>query len=164
MKEKLKFMKMKKGKNSFFIILILCLFNCKEPKPMNSLEKFHWLLGNWEAEMKEGPFTETWTSKVDYFEGKSELKQDGQVIFSEKIELKFIKDTLNYVVIFNENGKENKVFFKATTVKDSLLIFENPKNDFPKKIKYQLISKDKIKASIHGADNKSEVFDFSKEK
>jgi hypothetical protein len=85
------------------------------------------------------------------------------LFFSEKIELKFIKDTLNYVVIFNDNEKENKVFFKATTVKDSLLIFENPKNDFPKTIKYQRLGKDKIKATILGDNNQSETFDFSRE-
>jgi Domain of unknown function (DUF6265) len=160
MKEKLKFMKMKKMKTKFtLLILSFCFLACEK---QNDIKNHNWLLGTWNASMDGNPFTETWTSKDDYFEGKSELKQDGQVIFSEKIELKFIQDTLNYVVIFNDNGKENKVLFKATTVKDSLLIFENPKNDFPKKIKYELISKDKIKASIHGDDNKSEVFDFSR--
>ena len=150
-----------KKMNSKIIVftIILCFLSCNQKK-----ESHHhrWLLGTWNAAMKEGTFTETWTAKENYFEGKSELKQAGKIIFSEKIELKFIEDTLNYVVIFNDNGSEKKVFFKAKTIKDSLLIFENPKNDFPKIIKYQLISKNRIKASIHGDNNKSEFFDFYK--
>ena len=127
------------------------------------MKQFNWLLGNWKAPMEEGIFTEKWTNNDTLFIGKSELTQDKKVVFSEKIELKFIKDTLNYVVIFNENGKENTVFFKATTVKDSLLIFENPKNDFPKIIKYQRLEEDKIKATILGDNNQSETFNFSRE-
>ncbi len=147
--------------NSKIIVftIILCFLSCNQKKESHLPR---WLLGTWNATMKEGKFTETWNVKENYFEGKSKLNQAGKIIFSEKIKLKYIKDTLNYIVIFNDNGIEKKVFFKAKTIKDSLLIFENSKNDFPKIIKYQFISNNRIKASIHGDNNNSEYFDFYK--
>jgi hypothetical protein len=55
-----------------------CFLACKK---QNDIYSHKWLLGTWNASMKKCPFTETWSSKDDYFEGKSELKQEGQVVF-----------------------------------------------------------------------------------
>jgi hypothetical protein len=153
-------MKMKKGKISFLILLIFCLFNCKEPKPKNSLENFHWLLGNWNTKKNEGIFTENWAKRKGMLFGNSILRENDLVSFREKIILKYVKDTLNYIVVFER--QYDSTYFKATTIKDSLLIFENPKNDFPKVIKYQLITKDKMVATISGDNYPSETFNFSK--
>jgi Domain of unknown function (DUF6265) len=157
---------MKKTQFCIFIFIVFCFCNCKEELPnnqkntQNSLEQFHWLLGNWKVIKKDGEYTENWSKRKKTLFGCSFLRQNFRLTFKEMIVLKYVNDTLNYVVTFD--NQRDSTFFKATTVKDSILIFENPKNDFPKKIKYELISKDKIKASIHGDDNKSETFDFSR--
>ena len=40
--------------------------------------------------------------------------------------------------------------FTATTVNDSLLVFENPTHDFPQEIRYRKVNADSFVASIAG--------------
>ncbi len=127
----------------------------------NSLEQFHWLLGKWKTKIKDGELKEIWSDRKNMLFGNAFLRQNDRITFREKIALMYINDTLNYIVTFEK--RYDSTYFKATTINDSLLIFENPKNDFPKIIKYQRLEEDKIKATISGDNNQSETFNFYRE-
>jgi hypothetical protein len=119
------------------------------------------LLGKWKTKIKDGELKEIWSDRKNMLFGNAFLRQNDRITFREKIALMYINDTLNYIVTFEK--RYDSTYFKATTINDSLLIFENPKNDFPKIIKYQRLEEDKIKATISGDNNQSETFNFYRE-
>lgn len=113
----------------------------------NKRQKPSFLIGNWiRLNDKEGSKTyETWNTN---FKGIGYTKQGQKTSFEEILSIVTIKDTLYLKV---EGVNETATLFKFTEQTDTSFVCENPKNKFPKKIKYYL-ENEQLKAIVSADD------------
>lgn len=142
---------------SFSVIAFFLLVSCKketktETITYEKLSKVDWLIGEWEHTSSEGFFSEKWKIKNDStYLGNSFFIIEGDTVFSEEVSLiQQGRDVLYIVNITSESSEQQPTEFKLTSSSENQLVFENPENDFPKKITYNLIHKDSIYAEISG--------------
>ena len=137
-------------------------------KDYEELNKATWLLGNWEYSDSIGKLTENWKMEDDStFVGNSYFVLDNKkdTIHTESMQLQEAKEHLIYLATVKGQNNEDSVPFQLTINEDSLLVFENPKHDYPQKIQYELLRNSGIKASVFGKlkEKKTiEVYNFTK--
>lgn len=145
-------------KTILILALIISLSSCKKHDAngklivFEELYKANWLLGNWEKTDSLGTLQEIWKIQNDStLIGKSYYIQNKKdTIHNETIELMQNGKLLIYsATIIGENNNE-PVAFQLTKDYDSLLVFENPKHDYPQKITYQLKKDKSILATVSG--------------
>ncbi len=143
----------------FFSINIIA---CQE-KPQN-LSQYKWLLGHWIAKDKAGKYHEKWYEQDDTkFYGEAWLINEGDTLFSEKLSLELINDTLFYLAKF-PNGYLAK--FRSDTIGKGYFQLHLPENDFPSIIRYEKMSQNEFVAILKGeenGDNKTEVLEFERQ-
>jgi len=150
---------MKKLNTFFFITIVVTFASCnkydangKLIKEYEELNKAEWLLGNWEKKDSLGTLTESWQTLDDStYVGQSyyvTAKKD--TVHKETIELMQKGEFLIYsATVKGENNDEATPFqFKEET--DSLLVFENPKHDYPQRIRYQLNIDNSVFITVSG--------------
>ncbi|HAP68704.1 MAG TPA: hypothetical protein DCR04_03095 [Flavobacteriales bacterium] len=117
-------------------ISILLAFNLTISYSLGqSLDELNWILGEWE--MVEGPSTttETWKVKDDStFVGTGITMLDNKIVFQEELSIKYRNGDLSYVAILSDKTAH----FLLTEFSNQTAVFEDPKNDFPSKIVYEL--------------------------
>ena len=146
----------------FLLILILLFFSIGLISRIHSykykMSSFKWMIGSWKMETKRGAILETWISSNDStLSGESiRINLTGGTDLLEKIQL--VSRNKEYFYIPTAQGQnENKpVKFKITSFSDSGFVAENPAHDFPKRISYNLMSKDSIHAFIDGGPSMPE--------
>jgi len=100
-----------------------------------SLDELNWILGEWK--MIEGPSTttETWEVKDDStFIGTGITMLDNKIVFQEELSIEYRNGELSYVAILSDKTAH----FLLTESSHQTAVFEDPKNDFPSKIVYEL--------------------------
>ena len=135
----------------FIISAISALFlvSCQ-----SEINKAEWLIGNWEHTSSEGKFTEKWTKKDrKTLLGNSYFVIENDTVFSERVNLVQKGKDLFYIVEITTEPNAEVTEFKLTSSSENQLVFENPENDFPKKITYNRIHNDSIFAEISGGGN-----------
>lgn len=149
-----------KNTNAFLVILALLLLqscnkydaNGKLIKEYEQIDKASWLLGNWEKKDSLGALTESWQTLDDStFVGQSFFvtpKKD--TVHKETIELMQNEDFLIYTATVKGENNGEPTRFQLTENADSLLVFENPKHDYPQKIRYELNIDKSIFVTISG--------------
>ncbi|MGE4346448.1 MAG: DUF6265 family protein [Flavobacteriaceae bacterium] len=140
---------------SISVVALLLLVSCKKENQVEyeKLAKAEWLLGNWQHNSSDGLFSEKWNVKNDStFLGNSSFVIEGKVVFSEEVNLVQRGKDLFYAVKITSEPYE-PTEFKLTSSSENKLVFENPENDFPKKITYNRIHNDSIYAEISGGGN-----------
>ncbi|WP_395043114.1 DUF6265 family protein [Flavobacterium sp.] len=163
--------------NNFRIIIavlsIIVLQSCNKYdangrliKEYEELDKAKFLLGDWEKTDSIGTLIENWKTENDStFLGKSFFVINKDTIRRESIEMMQDKEHLLYTsTIIGENNDE-PIPYQMTQSTDSLLVFENPKYDYPKKITYKLTGEKRITATISGilkGKNSSESYQLAK--
>ncbi|MCE3294878.1 MAG: hypothetical protein K0R65_592 [Crocinitomicaceae bacterium] len=140
----------------------------KETKVYSELEKAAWFLGNWENNFPEGGITESWEQANDStYTGRSLVVIGKDTVSSETLRLEEQNGKLMYIPTVSDQNGGREVVFTLTKNNGKMLVFENPKHDFPQKITYTRISGDSIVAEISGTmDGKpaSEQFPMSRKK
>lgn len=135
------------------LILLLALFHtaCFKSNEKSKITTADWLPGNWENKSKEGDFIENWTKVNDsIYNGESFFIKGKDTLHFEKIQLIQKKEDLLYIsTIKGQNNDKPITFIKKDTVAKQLF-FENPNNDYPKKITYNPISSTVIIIEISG--------------
>jgi hypothetical protein len=150
---------MKKISISLFATLLVILVSCNKHdaagrliKDYDELEKANWLLGEWEKTDSLGTLKENWQSFDDStFVGQSYYiinKKD--TVHNEQIQLIEDNEHLIYSATVKGENNDEPIPFQMTTDEDSLLVFENPKHDFPQKIEYKLMKDNSLVAKISG--------------
>ena len=136
------------------ILFMLTLYNAYGQN--SDLRQVEFLIGTWKMEGKES--YESWEKKDDILTGLSYKIENKQKTISEKIEIKMVGDQIIYApTVFDQNdGKA--ILFKLESFEQSLFSFENPAHDFPKKIQYQILSKNELYVSVLG--EKDEGFSY----
>lgn len=151
-----------------FIVFLYCIFtftscnkydvNGKLIKEYEELDKAKWILGNWEKKDSLGTLTESWQTLNDStFSGESYyITSNKDTVHKETIELIQNSDFLLYNATVKGENNDGTITFQMTESTDSLLVFENPKHDYPQKIRYQLNKDNSIIATVSGKQNGKE--------
>ena len=128
-----------------FICSFLLIISCKTEKEKEKKPSF--LIGNWiRINDKVGSKTyENWNTN---FTGLGYTLKGKDTTFKEIVSIVSVNDTLFLKV---ESVNETPTLFKFTQQTDTSFICENPKNEFPKKIKYYLENK-QLKAVVSNDD------------
>lgn len=148
-------------KSHFIVVLFAVLFlhsckkydaNGKEIKEYEELSKANFLLGEWEKKDSIGVLKENWIAIDDStFTGTSFfIINEKDTIHRESMELMQEGDYLIYRTTIKGENKDESVPFQKMDEKDSLLVFTNPKHEYPNKITYQLNKDKSVKTTISG--------------
>lgn len=124
-------------------------------KDYEELEKANWMIGEWEQSDSLGTLKESWKVLDDStFEGNSfYIINKNDTVHNEKIKLMQEGEYLIYTATIEGQNNNLPVSFQMTKDEDSLLVFENPKHDFPQKIEYKLQKNNILTATISGKQN-----------
>lgn len=133
------------------LIIILTLASCQKSKEVTKIVGTDWLLGKWMNKSEDGKLLETWTKVNDsLFIGESYFIKEKDTLHSEKIELKQKGENLLYVSTIKGQNNDKPITFVHKPENEKQLVFENPKNQYPKKIAYKRIAKDRLIIEISG--------------
>ncbi len=118
----------------------------------SNLEKFFWLIGQWEGIHGNGIYHEEW-QKQDEFElkGKAYMILKGEIKNVEKLRIHSDETGTYYTADVSHNPAP--VSFKLTSQSGNIFIFENPEHDFPQKITYSRQENDSLLATVEAAKN-----------
>ncbi len=140
-------------KITLILILILSFTSCKksEDKKKEKIKSAEWLIGNWENNNQMGKLSESWKKINDsLFQAKSYFTKDTDTLHFETISLQQIGEDLNYNSTIKGQNNDKLISFKLIAETENQLVFENPKQDYPRKITYNKITKDSIQIIISG--------------
>lgn len=146
------------------IIVSLIMFSCNDDnfKSKDSLNLKEKLAGNWIAKAFTGELHEKWVLEKGWMQEQSYYIENNDTSYSaisriEKIE----NDIILFSVIKNSNPK----IFKAISVEENEIVFENKDYKNPYQVKYEFLNKNNFKRTIIGLENDSLViyeFNFKK--
>jgi len=139
-------------KNAIYIlVVILTLTSCQKSKEVSKIVGTDWLIGKWENKSKEGNLLETWKKVNDsLFIGESYFIKEKDTLHSEKMELKQKGDNLFYISTIKGQNDDKPITFLHNIEIEKQLVFENPKNEYPRKIVYKPNTKDRIFIEVSG--------------
>jgi len=153
---------MKKILFSSVILVLLVSVSCNKYdtngnviKDYEELAKANWMLGEWEKTDSLGTLKEIWERLDDStFVGLSYYIQNKKdTLHNEQVELMQNGEHLIYTVTIKGENNNSPIPFQLTKDEDSLLVFENPKHDYPQKIQYKLMKNASLVATISGKQN-----------
>jgi hypothetical protein len=146
--------------------MLLSLQSCKKYDAFGNEIKFlelykaNWLLGDWEVKDSTGILKESWKSIDDStYTGQSLYIKDKDTIHFETMQLMQDGDFLIYTTTIKGENHNRPNSFELIEDKDSLLVFENKKIDYPNKIRYQREIDNNIQVIVFGKQNGKETSD-----
>jgi hypothetical protein len=138
--------------------VLLCLACKKEVK--HDLKVFR---GQWEELKKEYTTKEIWKSEYKDLKGFGFVLVGKDTVFKEQIQIKAIYGEWYYIVRLND--AKNEEYFKLKNTQKNEWIFENPKNDFPQKIRYKFQKSIWMHVILEGKEqkeNKKVIYKFKR--
>jgi Domain of unknown function (DUF6265) len=124
-------------KIAILFVLVLALTSCKKSKNTTKIVVADWLPGKWENKTSDGNLLEIWKKTNDsVYEGQSFFIKGKDTLHFEEIQLKQKGENLLYVSNIRGQNNDEPVTFLHNLEIEKQLVFENPKNDYPKKIIY----------------------------
>jgi phosphatidylserine/phosphatidylglycerophosphate/cardiolipin synthase-like enzyme len=133
------------------LLILLFFASCQKSKEVSKIVGADWLLGKWENKSGNGNLLETWKKANDsIFIGESYFIKGEDTLHSEQIKLEQKGEQLSYITTIKGQDNDKPVTFLHNTEIVKQLVFENPANDYPKKIIYSQISKDRMIIQISG--------------
>jgi hypothetical protein len=113
-----------------------------------TIDRASWLIGCWEARRATGVVQEAWLSPFGgVMQNVGRTTRNGQFLEGEMVLLRALADTLIYEAAPTGQARTR---FRSTTISDTVLVFENPAHDFPKKVGYRAEGADSLHAWIEG--------------
>ncbi len=153
---------MKKINLSIFAILLLSIVSCNKYdangnviKSYEELEKANWMLGEWEKTDSLGTLREIWERLDDstYIGLSYYIQNKKDTLHNEQVELMQNGEHLIYSATIKGENNDSPIPFQMTKDEDSLLVFENPKHEYPQKIQYKLKKNGSLVATVSGKQN-----------
>jgi Domain of unknown function (DUF6265) len=146
------------------VVYLLMAMNSED-----SMERFNWLLGDWQMERKSGIMTESWKKINDSsYEGESYItSKAGENKTLEEMQLIYRQKKYYFISAVPGQNKERPVSFIINPISYGQFLAENPQHDFPKRISYQYMKPDSLHAWIDGGPANVEQrvdFYFSRKK
>jgi hypothetical protein len=134
------------------LLLLTILAACN-----SSSSRLDFLEGTWMNE--DNNQFEVWEklSKISY-SGYAYTLEDGNKKISERLLIKIKEGETILEATVPDQNKGNTITFTLNPEIDSILSFENPTHDFPKKIQYKKINENNIEVKVIGKND--EGFSF----
>lgn len=128
--------------------LIIILLITIPSLSFSQTKEFGWLAGTWKIKNKST--FEVWKVSSDkkIMEGISYRVKGADTVVTEKLRIRKQNDVFYYSS--DIAGDQPEIDFKITTHGANGFSSENPQHDFPKIIRYQLLSPTSMKAEIAG--------------
>jgi hypothetical protein len=150
---------MRKINFSIIAILLFSIISCNKYdangnliKDYEELEKANWMLGEWEKTDSLGTLKEIWERLDDStFIGLSYyIQNEKDTLHNEQVEMMQDGEHLIYTTTIKGENNDLPVQFQMTSDEDSLLVFENPKQEYPQKIEYRLLKNKNLNTKVSG--------------
>ena len=133
------------------LVILLSIISCKKSKEISKIVDTDWLLGKWENKSPDGNLLEIWTKVNDsLFIGESYFIKGKDTLHFEKIQMKQKNENLFYITTVKGQNNDKPITFKHNIEIEKQLVFENPKSEYPRKIVYKPIAKDRIFIEVSG--------------
>ncbi|MEP6673513.1 MAG: DUF6265 family protein [Ferruginibacter sp.] len=145
-------------KRTVFVILILIGLSAFIHRYQNgdTFSQLYALEGTWKMETKKGILLEEWKLvHKDYMQSRGCFIKGTDTTVNEKVALENKTDGIFYTSTVEEQNNKQPVPFRLTSSENKIFIFENTEHDFPKRIVYELISRDSLHAWIDDAEEAS---------
>lgn len=128
-----------------FLLAAGATASAEEAKP---IERLAWLAGCWEMRTESATIEEQWMR----LSGGTLLGMNRTVSAGRTEEFEFLRveDRGGKLVYVALPSGRNESAFEAVEIGDSTILFENPKHDFPKRIRYRLLADGSLVARIEG--------------
>lgn len=111
-------------------------------------------LGTWKTAIKGRKIYEVWQRINDtVYAGRSFEVKGNDTIVQETMELRDIRYEIYYILTVKGQNQNKAISFKLTDLGHGPGTFENPEHDFPKVIRYKIISADSLVVFISGKMN-----------
>jgi hypothetical protein len=140
-----------KGILVYFFILVFPEVCLAQNIPL--FEKLSFLDGKWSLKTDKGRIVESWkwinNSQLEGF--SYSISHSGDSTLLETIQLNELNGDILFIPTGFGEGNNTKVAFKLISAENNTFVFENKEHDFPSRIVYQSLSKDKILAWIEGS-------------
>jgi hypothetical protein len=115
-----------------------------------------WLAGNWKTAQRDMVIEETWNAPAaGLMMGMSRTFTPERTRSFEFVRIERRGTDVFYVA---QPQGEKPTEFRMTKLEDGMIVFENPKHDFPKRISYRRVDADHVTARID--DGKETGRDF----
>lgn len=139
------------SKSLLLFLFILLISACENSNKNAILKTSNWLIGEWERNSVEGNLKEIWKPKNDStFISESYFIKGKDTLHFEQIQLQQTDDDLVYISTIRGQNNDKPITFIQNKEEEKQLVFENLTNDYPQKITYSKISKDRIQIQISG--------------
>ena len=135
-----------------YIFILLFFISTAGWAQKADLEQVNFLIGTWKMEGKDN--FEIWIKPNDKLIGKSYKMIKGQEQVSETIEIMVQESHIVYTPTVFDQNEAKGIPFVLKLSKEKNYSFENPNHDFPKKIQYKILNKNKLLVSVLGQDDK----------
>jgi hypothetical protein len=117
-----------------------------------NLNELNWILGTWEMVEDVATTTETWELQDDStFVGNGITMQGENIVFQEGLRIEYRKAAVTYIAVL----PDKTAYFKMTDSSTNSATFEDPANDFPNKLVYEL-NGDKMDITLFGIQDGEE--------
>lgn len=126
------------------------------------MKQLHWLVGEWQRtnEKPERTTIELWELQDNgNLKGVGLTTEGDELVFKEELTLQLEGEKIQYIADVPDNLQLTA--FLLTESSDDKMVFENPEHDFPKKISYERLTDDTMKAVVSG-NEKEIVFEFKR--
>ena len=138
-------------KTSLILLLILTFTACKKSDKTAKMIGTDWLIGKWEQKNDQGIVSETWEKVNDStYKGQSFFIKSKDTLHFETMQLNQKGGSIFYTSTVKGQNNDTSVTFNLSSVTKNQLVFDNPKNEYPRKIVYKQITNDTIIATISG--------------
>lgn len=139
------------SKSLLILALVLSVGNAPKdgrPKQRQTIASVQWLAGCWARRDRSGETVERWfLPEANTMMGTSRRIRNDSLMSYEFLFLSAARGRLAYIAHL---PGQLPTAFPATTVSDTLVVFENAKHDFPQEVRYRRVTADSIVASIAG--------------
>lgn len=151
-------MKKSINKISPWILLPLIIVSCQSNPPEHH-QFFNRMIGDWQ--MKDKPVVEKWTQNDGNYSAVVIVTSGTDKLVTEEIRIIENENGVFYEAHVADQNQGSAVLFKLISSEEQKIIFENKAHDFPQRITYELIEKDKLIATIEGIlEGASKSMDF----
>jgi hypothetical protein len=117
---------------------------------------------------KKGIIGEEWKKiNNDYLQNRGYTVRGNDTITTERVALRNTTEGIFYTSTVEDQNNQQPISFKLSSAVNNVFIFENPQHDFPKRITYNLITKDSLRAWIDDGKEipeKKMLFQYSRQK
>lgn len=134
-----------------FLFTLLAFSACQQPKEISKIEGKDWLLGKWESNSDAGNLTESWVKLNDsIYNGECYFVKGNDTLHAEKMQLTQKAENLYYISNVKGENNDKPVTFGQNVEIVKQLVFENPKNEYPRKISYSTLPNNELQIQVAG--------------